>query len=340
VTCNTDCTYAADPIISCEYCGNGGAPNAASGEICESGDTISCVDLANANVMYGDFTAGTASCSQICNWNTSSCISTSGKRDKIVAARDFKFKQAEGSSSIASFSNSESNILNTTSYMFIDTKLNANIEDMIDSSDSTSGKNGGWQFDLPANTIIIGSPVYFKTKAGRTKLYFVTYTKAAASTATVVDCTSSTPPPPPGWAYLWEVNAYNSKASGEHIGFKQDRIIAYLGRGIPSQPQIINDTLIIGKLPCVGTCETGSNPGTSNDRPLHDSRTFQTIPGAGGGGASKNDPCSELKQEELNRPEESVIGFTVETKAPIFEMDLDPCNNENRAPKILWWKVQ
>jgi len=328
VGCGSDCKYLSDPDSVCEYCGNGEIENT---EGCDGGSKA-CSVLAVENSMYSDFISGTANCNDNCNWNISDCILGKVKRDQVIAVRDFKFNTGTKED----ISNIRGNIVDTTSYMFVDNDVHTHIKKMIDSSDNGTGKTGGWFFNLPANTMLIGSPVYYKSKFGDSRIYFVTYTKAKVEKHLSETCDDVSSPPEPGWAYLWEVNALNSEPFQEHLGFKQDRILAYLGRGIPSPPQIVLDekngrnTLVFSKLPCFDeNCKDpiGIPVGSSDNKPLHDKRASGELEQDG-----ERDPCKK----------DTITGKIDNEKSPYIEVNLEPCDDDGKGdtPQILWWKVQ
>jgi len=178
--------------------------------------------------------------SNTCKWN-SDCNHSS--RDKVIALKHFSFKDTAP----AGIDKIDKKFKDLSDF---NEQMNASLYDSIKSAESLELEYGGWYFDLPPYTKLVGSPVYYKAKKEEGKLHFVTYTIEFKDS----ECDECDPEKGLGWSYLWEVRAYNGKAVGSNVNFKDDRIVKYLGRGLASQPVISGSKLIIGvpvtKDPC------------------------------------------------------------------------------------------
>ncbi len=254
--CKSDCS--GYDTTQCT-CGNGVFDDKL--EICDKSSSKSSILCSEISFFTKDF-IGTATCKTSCSgWDISSCSKpVTAYRNKVVAAKHFSYKSS--SPEYKSTYNNEKKLADfeDTSDPFLSGD-NSNYEAGDTKSDKplVAGKTG-WFFDLPPDTRMIGSPVYYKSKRGKEILFFTTHTKNSSSNTNICD-----PIRTAGWSYLWEVNAFNGRPVRDNNQNGEDRIRAYLGSGVASEPVLAADKLIIGTPATIG--DSGPLGGKGSTKP-------------------------------------------------------------------------
>lgn len=275
-----------DECIGCRsaYCGDGFINGGV--EKCELGQEIDCSEI------DPDF-SGTAPCSDCRGWDLEKC-EKSYKSNLVIGLNHFS--HGAGEDTIPPKGKIErDDLVDVTKPR----KAGKNETDGSEGNQTLPDEKKGWFFELPEETLLIGSPVYCKDR-----LYFVTYTKPSYYKDEAADKNICKPKNSIGWSYLWEVNAWSGRPLFKNSDFKDDRIWSYLGQGIASQPVVENN------------CE----------------RIIVGIPGDPGDPHGNGDSDSETKLKPA-------LGSSDSTDEKSEHLEIKVRRELSIRLNILWWKV-
>jgi len=298
------------------------SPNLVGGEVCgnsikEGSEECDNFDFGTESCVSKGFVTGSLSCTGSCLIDDSGC-SLDKKNNIVMGIRHFKYKSSDSAASDPAVSFPAEITAADLVERFSPT--DSEFDDSRKNEKLPSGKKG-WYFKLPEDTVMIGSPVFYKQY-----LYFTTYTKTEKPGAGPSTCALQSKTV--GHSYLWVVNAYNGlpiiemgvtvteffkpASNSEHADsnyswFKDHRIRAYLGHGVASQPVLVEDgdedKLIVG------------TPGTKGTTDPADLEFLEPV-------------------EPGKNPPPHVLGM------PNGTFIIDPNPYGKQTFKVLWWKVQ